>query len=619
MSWSDAVIEYFRAHAIDQAIAAQVGVLERNSCLVFPYQDADGAFERVRKIGGKTRQPSGRPLCCWWPTGRPERLETVLVCEGESDVLAALTAVRHASDPVPKELLGALTVVAVPGASFPADRLAEELCGAELVILAPDADQAGDAFAERAAAALRIARIVPVRLPLRGGDLADALAAVGADGSDWLANTIADLRAANETEPGEPMNTAHLLSNVAAFLRRFIVLPSDGAATALALFVLHTWTIDAAEQTPYLLVTSPERQSGKTRLLEVLELIVRAPWRVAGASEAALFRKIEQDSPTLLLDEVDAIFGSNSERVEPLRCLLNAGNRRGACVSRVVGEGKKMAVADFTVYGAKMLAGIATTKLPDTLTDRSLAIQMQRRQSGERVERFRWRHANRDAEPIRAALEQWAASAVETLQDAEPDLPEDLSDRQMDAWEPLLAIADDAAGDWPANARRAALALSTTAEEVGHGAQLLAAIKTAMEGRETIWTSDLLRAINVDDELPFGGWRNGSGLDARSLARLLKPYGVKPRTVRLGAETAKGYATTDLREAWARYLSADSRHTVTRHAQPTENASENGRCDGVTYVSANPGSDGSGSGNGTVDADTVLDRVVEKFGDEVLT
>src|SRR2546423_14364457 len=141
----------------------------------------------------------------------------------------------------------------------------------------------------------------------------------------------------------DELDTASLLGLVARFVRRFVVLPSDAALAAVSLFVLHTYALDATEQTPYLLVTSPERQSGKTRLLEVLELVVLRPWRVAGASEAALFRKLEQDKPCVLLDEIDAIFGGNSESTEPLRALLNSGNRRGATVARVVGNGKEMA------------------------------------------------------------------------------------------------------------------------------------------------------------------------------------------------------------------------------------------------------------------------------------
>jgi hypothetical protein len=99
-----------------------------------------------------------------------------------------------------------------------------------------------------------------------------------------------------------------------------VVLPGSTEAATLALFVLHTWTVEAADTTPYIVLTSPERRSGKTRLLEVLELIVRKPWHCASTSEAALFRKVHVDEPTLLLDEVDAIFGSHSAWIHRLTC-----------------------------------------------------------------------------------------------------------------------------------------------------------------------------------------------------------------------------------------------------------------------------------------------------------
>jgi hypothetical protein len=88
--------------------------------------------------------------------------------------------------------------------------------------------------------------------------------------------------------------------------------------TALALWIAHTHALAGAHATPYLLVVSPERRSGKTRLLEVVELLVADPWSVAGVSEAAMFRKIASQRPTLLLDEIDAIFGSATSG--PSRC-----------------------------------------------------------------------------------------------------------------------------------------------------------------------------------------------------------------------------------------------------------------------------------------------------------
>src|SRR5207244_1991266 len=105
--------------------------------------------------------------------------------------------------------------------------------------------------------------------------------------------------------------SAGLLDDVCRFLRRFVVM-SDVQADAVALWVAHTHVFDAFGCTPYLAITSPEKRSGKTRLLEVLELLVREPLPTANISDAALFRVIEERKPTLLVDEVDSIFGKKS-------------------------------------------------------------------------------------------------------------------------------------------------------------------------------------------------------------------------------------------------------------------------------------------------------------------
>ena len=96
---------------------------------------------------------------------------------------------------------------------------------------------------------------------------------------------------------------------------------------------------EAARVTPYILISSPTKRSGKTRLLEVLELVAREPLRAASVTEAALFQAVEAFRPTLLIDEVDAIFTGRSERAEALRGVLNAGNARGAYVVRGTQDG----------------------------------------------------------------------------------------------------------------------------------------------------------------------------------------------------------------------------------------------------------------------------------------
>jgi hypothetical protein len=271
-----------------------------------------------------------------------------------------------------------------------------------------------------------------------------------------------------------------------------------------------------------------------------------------------MFRKIAQDSPTLLLDEIDAIFGSNSERTEPRRALLNAGNRPGASVARCVGSGDEVRVADFEVFCPKILAGIDNGRLPDTIRDRGIELHMKRKTSAESVERFRLRHVGAEMEQLRDRLTAWVAGAEDELREAEPELPESLNDRAAEAWEPLLAIADLAGGGWPERARTAAVGLAdgVEADEATHGTRVLAKLAELMADRQAVATEEGLAGINDDDELPFGGWGDGRGLTARALAKLLRPYGVRPRTVRLDdGSTPKGYYRNGaLEEAFERYL-----------------------------------------------------------------
>ncbi len=240
-----------------------------------------------------------------------------------------------------------------------------------------------------------------------------------------------------------------LLDAVSDFLCRFVAFRLRTQVIACALWAAHTHAIAAADNTGYLGVTSAEKRSGKTRLLDVLELLVANPWRVVLPSEAVLFRKLAASpGTTLMLDEIDAVFGpKTAAQQEGIRALLNDGYRRGSKVPRCVGEGSKQKVVDFDVYGAKALAGIG--RLPDTVGDRCIDIRLQRRAKSEHVERFRYRDVGPDGDDLRRALADALAPHIETLRDARPELPYELEDRLQDSWEPLLAIADLAGGEWP--------------------------------------------------------------------------------------------------------------------------------------------------------------------------
>lgn len=110
---------------------------------------------------------------------------------------------------------------------------------------------------------------------------------------------------------------ATLLESIIAFIRRFVVL-NQQQAEAIALWVVHTHAIDAADATPYIYITSAAKRCGKTRVLEVLDLLVARPWFTGKVSAAALYRKIDKEKATLLLDESDAAFNGEREYAEAL-------------------------------------------------------------------------------------------------------------------------------------------------------------------------------------------------------------------------------------------------------------------------------------------------------------
>ncbi len=293
------------------------------------------------------------------------------------------------------------------------------------------------------------------------------------------------------------------LDGIAALLTRYVAFANDAQVTAATLWVAMTHLFEMFETTPYLAVTSPEKRCGKTRLLDVLELVVAHPWRVIQPSDAVVFRKIEQAKPTLLLDEVDALYGAKgSGQHDGLRAMLNAGNRRGTTVPRCVGEGANITVREFDVYCPKALAGIG--ELPTTVTDRSIPIRLQRRAAGQHVDKFRRREAAAAAQPLREWLER-----LDRLVMRYPEVPTELDDRAADGWETLLTVADEAGGQWPRRARDAAVMLHAgdDAEDRSLGVRLLADLRGAFAGRDRVSSDELVEALVADPEAPWGDLR----------------------------------------------------------------------------------------------------------------
>ncbi len=348
----------------------------------------------------------------------------------------------------------------------------------------------------------------------------------------------------------EAVDGAQLLDELTAILKRHVVLP-DGAAEAQALWLVHSYALDAAFVSPILALTSPEKRCGKTTNLEVLAALAACPLPASNITPAALFRTIEAYAPTLLVDEADTFLTGSDE----LRGVINSGHTKASArVVRTVGDTYEPRI--FSTWCPKVIALIG--RLPGTLDDRSIVVSLKRRGAGEPVEKLRRDRLAERLAPVRSRIARWAKDSLPALREANPEVPAELHDRAQDNWRPLLAIADLAGEDWPQRARQAALALAAGSASNDESArtQLLSDIQSLFTERDTPFlpSEDVVLHLVGLEERPWAEWGKGKPLSKCQLAKLLRPFGIRPRVQRVRSETPRGYVAADFEDAFARYL-----------------------------------------------------------------
>ncbi|MER6503216.1 DUF3631 domain-containing protein [Streptomyces sp. NPDC001455] len=385
------------------------------------------------------------------------------------------------------------------------------------------------------------------------------------------------------TPPAPPIDGAALLDEVEAFHRRFNVFPRDGAYAAVALWDAHAHLIDSFDSTPRIAFLSPEPGSGKSRALEVMETLVPNKLAAVDASPSALFRSvagIDGERPTILFDEIDTVFGPKAGDNEQLRGFLNAGHRRGRLMYRCVGDGANQTVQGFPSYCAVAMAGLGS--LPDTILTRSVIIRMRRRAWNEKVEPYRLGTHEKQGHALRDRLAAWADQVRDQVRESWPEMPDGIADRPADVWEPLLAVADAAGGDWPQRARAACLELvkaSQADDKASLGIRLLADLRDhVLIGVDKLPTIAILDRLNALDDAPWADL-DGKPLDSRRLSKMLREYRttkddpIVSRNIRTNGGILKGYYAEDLNDAWTRYCPPPSQNSATS-ATPLQPSSQ---------------------------------------------
>lgn len=363
-----------------------------------------------------------------------------------------------------------------------------------------------------------------------------------------------------DVEPADdPVDGHKMLEEIIARFLRHIVMPYDLALTA-ALWDVFAHCHDAFGISPILAYQSPEKRCGKSNSLIIHQCLVPRPLLASNLNPANIYRIINEYSPTLLLDEADTYITAKDKLMVGI---LDSGHVRAtAQVPRSVGEEHDQRM--FSTWAPKVVASIRG--LPDQLQDRSIILWLRRRAPGEKITRLRWDTIHQELEPLRRKLARWALDHRDALVGVDPSMPDGLNDRAQDNWRPLLAVADRiglASGDL---ARRAALRISGETSEEGTASELLLAdIRDLFDSRgNRLASEDIIEALVKMEDRPWPEWYHGNPMTKPAMARQLKRFDwtdkggkivpIRPKMIRIGTETVRGYKREWFEDAFTRYL-----------------------------------------------------------------
>ena len=368
-----------------------------------------------------------------------------------------------------------------------------------------------------------------------------------------------------EPEPWDSeVDGKELLDQLANTITKYVFLP-PGASDTLALWALFTYAWGAFDIYPYINVTSVVWGCGKSTLAEVMNSLVYRPLKCEHATGPALFRTIEQFGPTCIIDEADSFLDRNEE----MRGLVNSGHRRGGGFIRCIGDDN--APHKFSTVGPKIILGIG--RRAGTVIDRSINFDLQRKTEVDEVERIvSIVQMDKGLLRHRRKMKRWADDHLPLLEGSDPDMPSLRADRALDNWRPLFAIAKQVGGSWPERVQEASLAIDgkgNANEEENVKIRLVHDVDRIFEAggkwpppqnpipKSVLRSEHICKALAEMDDRPWPEWSNGKPISQTALARQLKGFKIKPKSMRFDANTFSGYKRDWLKDTLNRYPAPD--------------------------------------------------------------
>lgn len=234
---------------------------------------------------------------------------------------------------------------------------------------------------------------------------------------------------------------SELFTEIKQYIKKYVFLDSDSIYDVLSLWIMGTYVFRIFKYFPYIHLQA-EMGSGKSHLMDVIKPICFNGVTQASQTPAALYREVERNSRTLLLDEVEDL-QKTSGLSGAINKVLNSGFQKSGSVARSRGD----EVIYFNTYSPKMFAGISDVY--STLTNRIIKIHMKKKLDEEKTEVFRDSAELLNTQAtIRDQLYIFGLMYAEQIASYYNDNPElhnylkTLSNRNYDLWAPLFIIAE---------------------------------------------------------------------------------------------------------------------------------------------------------------------------------
>lgn len=253
-----------------------------------------------------------------------------------------------------------------------------------------------------------------------------------------LNGTLVDIDAIEKPQTNQDLDLltsddSDTITFLSKLIKESLFLDSEEEYSVLSAYVLLSYTYAMFEKVPYLWFNAP-KGSGKTTALKCLRNLVRKPIYASSYTGSSLYRVIDSDSPTLILDEVEEL-KQRSKATETIIKILNSGYDKSGTVMLT----EKFNSVTFKTYSVKILAGI--NELFDTIQDRCIKIKLKKASTSIGNKNI----IENSKEKILELLEIKISGQISELNKiiknpGQLNLSDKFVNRSFDKWLPILSI-----------------------------------------------------------------------------------------------------------------------------------------------------------------------------------